>query len=125
MIVNPGNFQVIIFYKHKGSHTNQITNIDQKEIKVASKVKPLGIDIDDKLVFNHYINNICKFVSNQLNETKPTNSRNATNCNNHNDLHHLSFALKISLFSEVYLEPRSTSLMQDFCENSYRLLVVK
>ena len=39
MIVNPGKFQVIIFDKHKEIHTNQIINVDQKEIKAVSKVK--------------------------------------------------------------------------------------
>ena len=67
MIVNPGKFQVIMIDKHKGNHTNQIINIDQKEIKVVSKVKLLGTEIDDKLNFNHHINNICKSASNQLN----------------------------------------------------------
>ena len=67
MIVNPGKFQAIIFDNHKGNYTNQIINIDQKEIKAVSKVKLLGIEIDDKLNFNHNINNICKSASNQLN----------------------------------------------------------
>ena len=67
MIVNPGKFQAIIFDKHKGNHTNQIINIDQKEIKVALKVKLLGIESDDKLNFNRHSNNICKSASNQLN----------------------------------------------------------
>ena len=67
MIVNPGKFQAIIFYKNKGNHTNQFINIDQKELKAVLKVKLLGIDIDDKLNFNHHINNICKSASNQLN----------------------------------------------------------
>ena len=67
MIVNPGKFRMIIFDKHKGNHTNQSTNIDQKEIKAVSKAKLLGIAIDDKLNFNHHINNICKSASNQLN----------------------------------------------------------
>ena len=53
--------------KHKGNHTNQFIKIDQKELKAVSKVKLLGIDIDDKLNFNHHINNICKSASNQLN----------------------------------------------------------
>ena len=48
MIVNPGKFQAIIFEKHKANHTNQITNIDQKGIKVASKVKLFGKEIDYK-----------------------------------------------------------------------------
>ena len=64
MIVNPDNFQAIIIDKHKGNHTNQIINIDQKEMKVVSKVKLLGIQIDDKLNFNHHTNNICKSASN-------------------------------------------------------------
>ena len=48
------------------NHTNQIISIDQKEIKAVSKVKLLGIEIDNKLTFNHHINNICKSASNQL-----------------------------------------------------------
>ena len=67
MIVSPGKFQMIIFDKHKGNHTNQTINIDHKEIKAISKVKLLGIEIDDKLNFNHHINSICKSPSNQLN----------------------------------------------------------
>ena len=50
MIVNPGKFQAIIFDKHRGNHTNQIININQKEIKGVSKAKLLGIVIDDKLI---------------------------------------------------------------------------
>ena len=42
-------------------------SIDQKEIKAVSKVKLLGIEIDDKLNFNHHVHNICKSASNQLN----------------------------------------------------------
>ena len=67
MILNPGKFQAIIFDKHKGNHTNQIINIFQKEVKVVSKVKLLEIEIDDKITFNHHINNICKSTSNQPN----------------------------------------------------------
>ena len=32
-------------------------------------------------------------------------TRNATRCNNCNNLLHLSFTLKISIFSEVYIQP--------------------
>lgn len=39
MIVNPGKSQTIIFDKCKGDNTNQIINIDQKDIKAVSKVK--------------------------------------------------------------------------------------
>ena len=58
MIVNPGKFQATIFHKHKGNHNhNQIISIDQKEIKVVSKIKLLRIEIDGKLNLNHHINN--------------------------------------------------------------------
>ena len=66
MIVNPGKFQAIIFDKHKGNYTNQNISIEQKEIKAVSKVKLLGIEIDEKLDFNRHISNICKAASNQL-----------------------------------------------------------
>ena len=66
MIVNPGKFKAIIFDKRKGNHTNQIINIDQKEIKGVSKVKLLGIEIDDKLNLNYHMTNIYKSASNQL-----------------------------------------------------------
>ena len=65
--MNPGKFQEIFFNKRKGNHTNQIINIDQKEIKAVSKVTLLGTEIDVKLNFSHHINNICKSASNQLN----------------------------------------------------------
>ena len=43
MIVNPGKSQTIIFEKSEVDHTNQITNIDQKDIKAVSKAKLSGI----------------------------------------------------------------------------------
>ena len=47
--MNPGKFLAIILDKHKGNHTNHIINIKQKEMKAVSKVKLLGIEIDDKI----------------------------------------------------------------------------
>ena len=38
MIVNPGNFQAIIFDKHKGNLTNRTISINHKEIKAVAKV---------------------------------------------------------------------------------------
>ena len=40
--------------------------------------------------------NVCKLVSNQ-------NTRNATRCNNRDYLLHLSFTLKLLIFSDVYI----------------------
>ena len=67
MIVNPSKFQAIILDKHKGNHTNRTININQKEIKAVAKVKLLRIELDNKLNFNHNINNIYKSASNQPN----------------------------------------------------------
>ena len=67
MIVNPGKFQAIIFDKHKGNLTNRTININHKKIKAVAKVKLLGIEIDNKLSFNHHTKNTCKSASNQLN----------------------------------------------------------
>ena len=41
---------------------------------------------------------------------------NATYCNNHDDLLHLSFIWKISLFSDAYLEPSQASMMEPFLQ---------
>ena len=67
MIVNPGKFQTIIIDKRKQDHTNEIFKIGSKEIKVASQVKLLGVEIDNKLNFEQHINRICKSAANQLN----------------------------------------------------------
>ena len=48
MIVNPGKFQAIIIDERKQDHTNEILKL---EIKVASQVKLLGVEIDNKLNF--------------------------------------------------------------------------
>ena len=67
MIINPGKFQPIIIDKRKQDHTNEIFKIGSKEIKVVSQVKLLGIEIDNKLNFEHHINYTCKLPTNQLN----------------------------------------------------------
>ena len=67
MIVNPGEFQAIIIDKRKQDHTNEISKIGSKEIKVASQVKLLGVEIDNKLNFERHINRICKSAANKLN----------------------------------------------------------
>ena len=67
MIVNLGKFQAIIFDKHKENYANRIISINQKKIKAVAKVKILGIEIRDKLNFNHHIKSNCKSASDQLN----------------------------------------------------------
>ena len=60
MILSLDKFLVIIFDKYKGNHVYKIISIDEKEVKVVSKVKRLQIEIDDKLDLKHHINKICK-----------------------------------------------------------------
>ena len=45
-------------------------------------------------------------------KTNITKTRNATRCNNHDDLLHLGFVLKISLFSGASLKPSRTSMIE-------------
>ena len=65
--VNPWKFQAIVSGKRKHDHTNEIFKIGFKKIKVASQVKLLGIETDNKLYFKQHINRICKSAANQLN----------------------------------------------------------
>ena len=67
MIVNLEKFQAIIIDKRKQDHTNEIFKIGSKEVKVASQVKLIGEDIDNKLNFELHINHICKSAANKLN----------------------------------------------------------
>ena len=66
MIVNLGKIQVIIIDKRKQYHKNKIFKIGSMEIKVASQVKLLEVEIN-KLNLKQHINRICKSAANQLN----------------------------------------------------------
>ena len=59
--------QAIFIDKRKQNHTNEIFKSGYKIIKVASKVKLLGVEIDNKLNFKQHINCICNSAANQLN----------------------------------------------------------
>ena len=63
MTVNLGNFQAIVI---RENHKNETFKIGCKEVKVASPIKILGVEIDDKLNFEQQINRICKSTANQL-----------------------------------------------------------
>ena len=67
MIVNPDKFQLILPDKRGFDNTNIEVKIVNEKIKSTSSVKLLGVHIDDKLNFNHYINKVWKFAGNQLN----------------------------------------------------------
>ena len=63
MTVNLGNFQATVI---RENHKNETFKIRCKEVKVASPIKILGVEIDDKLNFEQQINRICKSIANQL-----------------------------------------------------------
>ena len=60
-------FHVIILNKTKYGLTNKLLGIDNQQIKTASSVKLLGIQLDNKLNFNYHISNICTSVVSQSN----------------------------------------------------------
>ena len=53
MIVNPDQFQVIIFDKSGSNYTNIEVKIGNEKIKLS--VNLLGVRLDDKLNFSHHI----------------------------------------------------------------------
>ena len=67
MIVNPGKFQTIILDKKKNNHTQEITKINNKAVKVKSSVKLHSVQIDSELNFNLHIANIWRSAASQLN----------------------------------------------------------
>ena len=67
MVVNPDIFQANILDKRKSDHTYERITVGYHQIKVVSSVKPLGLQLGDKLNFNPRISNICKSAANGLN----------------------------------------------------------
>ena len=63
---NPGKLQSNIIDKKKQKHTAEYISIDQKNIKISSSAKLLGVYIEDKLNFNLHITEICRSAANQL-----------------------------------------------------------
>ena len=59
-------------------------------------------------ICNYYLIKLIKFIT----LIKLMATRNATRCNNRDDLLHLSFPLKILIFSEAYIKPSRTSMME-------------
>ena len=56
MIVNPRKFKTLITDMRKQDHTNEIFKISPKEIKAASQVKLLEVEIYHKLNSKQHIN---------------------------------------------------------------------
>ena len=67
MIVTPEKFHAIILDKQKHDYSNEIIKFDNKKIETVSSVRPLNVQLDDKLNFSLHVSNICKSAANQLN----------------------------------------------------------
>ena len=66
MIVNVDIFQAIIV-KQNSDRSNQYTlDIDGNQVTPEKCVKPLGINIDNKLPFNEWVPSVCKKSSNEI-----------------------------------------------------------
>lgn len=66
MVVNPEKFQANILNKTESGLTSKSLVIDNQQMKTASSVKLLGIQLDDKVNFICRISNICRSDVNQL-----------------------------------------------------------
>ena len=58
MVTNPDKFQAIVLDKRKSDHTSKHIIVNNQQIKVASSVKLLDLQLDDKLNFNLHVSNI-------------------------------------------------------------------
>ena len=65
MVVNSDIFQATILNRKEAQATHKLV-IDNKEIKTASSIKLLGINIDDHLKFNKHISILCSKAGMQL-----------------------------------------------------------
>lgn len=60
MVVNPEKFQANILNKTESGLTSKSLGIGNQQMKTASSVKLLGIQLDDKVNFIYRISNICR-----------------------------------------------------------------
>ena len=68
MIANPEKFHSIILSKNRGVENKEYqVKIKDKVIKTESKVKLLGVTIDNKLNFDSHVSSLVKSASSQLN----------------------------------------------------------
>ena len=66
MLANPHKFQAI-FLNHKRKHVQENLNFGDVNITSEEHVKLLGVELDDRLSFDHHISDICRKAATQLN----------------------------------------------------------
>ena len=66
IFANSDKFQVIVVHHNKNINENYILTANNVEIESKDSVKLLGIEIDNKLLFDKHIASLCKKAANQL-----------------------------------------------------------
>ena len=66
MFANPDKFQAIVVHHSKNINENHTLKVNNIEIESKNSVKLLGIEIDNKLLFDKHITSLCKKAANQL-----------------------------------------------------------
>ena len=67
MIINPDKFQAIFLDRKKSNFGNIPLTLDNQTIKSFPSADLLGINLNDKLIFNLHVTNICRSAAKQLN----------------------------------------------------------
>ena len=70
MIANPDKFKAIVLGKSNLKSNDVTINVGNLNVKPDASVKLLGLQIDDKLNFRAYIQNLCKKAGAKLNAIK-------------------------------------------------------
>ena len=70
MIANPGKFKALIIAKDKRETKGHIINLGNVEITPNDAVDLLSVTLDNKLMFDHHINELCTKAGGQLNALK-------------------------------------------------------
>ena len=75
MFVNPDKFQDIAVHHNKNINKNYNLKVNNIEVESKNSVKLLGIEIDNKLLFDKHIALLCKksslSVTRNMQTTKP------------------------------------------------------
>ena len=66
MFTNPDTFQAIFGHHNKNINKNYTLKFNNIEIESKNSVKLLGIEIDNKLLFDKHIASLCKNAATQL-----------------------------------------------------------
>ena len=64
MFANPNRFQAVVAHHNKNINETYILKVNNTEIDSENSVKLLGVEIDNKLLFDKHIASLCKKTAN-------------------------------------------------------------